>query len=166
MLLRVVNEPMNSGKALLMNRYVIVGLAAVGLLFGLVPTASAAVRPAVSCSQFGCDGQDPVASGCSNTAVTVASANIWNFDQTVLLGRVDMRWSNACHTNWARTVSFVNPGEPDAVIFRPGDGAHKDSGFGPDGGTVWSPMLYGQGMCTYAQGQISLMGQNQTGQVC
>jgi hypothetical protein len=121
---------------------------------------------AAGCSGFGCDGQDPVATGCANSAVTVASVNIWNWNQSVLLGRVDMRWSNSCHTNWARTVSYVNPGEPFAEINRTSDGAVKDSQFGADGGTVWSPLLYGQGKCTWAYGQISLMGSNQTGQVC
>lgn len=61
---------------------------------------------AAGCSGTGCNGKDPIAMGCSNDAYTVTSADIKNGSgQTI--GRVDLRWSPSCQTNWGRVVSYV-----------------------------------------------------------
>lgn len=78
------------------------------LMLGMVFTALGSATPAraASCSGTGCNGQDPIATGCNSDAYTVTSANIKNL-QNQVVGRVDLRWSPTCQTNWARAVSNV-----------------------------------------------------------
>lgn len=69
-------------------------------------TVFAAPRMAnVTCSGNGCNGQDPTATGCANTATTPLSAPVK--DGTLTLGTVYLRWSTACSTNWTKFVSNV-----------------------------------------------------------
>jgi hypothetical protein len=139
------------------------GATAVLVAGGLVTASSPA-----HASDLPYDGQDPVSSGCSNSAVTVATAPIKAGDGTVL-GRVDLRWSNACHTNWARTVSYgsiESYGAPVAYVTRTSDNKQYSSNYGAPGGTVWTPMVYGQALCVYATGGIDLAGFADTSQVC
>jgi hypothetical protein len=60
---------------------------------------------AVTCYGDYCSGKDPVATGCSADARTVAS------NVTVYGGAyryVQLRWSPTCKTNWTR-VNYVTP---------------------------------------------------------
>jgi hypothetical protein len=70
------------------------------LFFSTPPVAAA------GCSGTGCDGKDPVQMGCSGDAYTVNSADIRNSSNQVI-GRVDLRWSPSCKTNWGKVVSYV-----------------------------------------------------------
>lgn len=85
------------------TRFAGASLLVIGLaLVTIMPMASV---QAAGCSGTGCDGKDPMAMGCSGDAYTVTSANINSSGQTI--GRVDLRWSPNCQTNWGRVVSYV-----------------------------------------------------------
>ena len=54
---------------------------------------------AAGCKGASCDGKDPVAMGCSSTAVTAKSVKYSGpYDDLF----VDLRWSAICGTNWTR----------------------------------------------------------------
>jgi hypothetical protein len=82
-------------------------LAALPLLCPLLVAGSASAqtsqsgpsKPLASCSGSGCDNHDPVASGCDNDAVTIAS-------QTTGFGTLQLRWSTLCRTNWVRITDY------------------------------------------------------------
>jgi Protein of unknown function (DUF2690) len=89
-------------------------------LIGLAVTTSA---QAAGCSGIGCDGQDPTLTGCASSAYTVVSDYIYNSADTVI-GRVDLRYSPTCGTNWARTTSYIGAETLDAVVTRDDQGIH------------------------------------------
>jgi transcriptional regulator with XRE-family HTH domain len=68
-----------------------VPLAAVAL-FGMTPP----------CSGNGCNGQDPEISGCAKVSVTVDGRDIPEPKSDAVVGMVELRYSQACQTNWVR----------------------------------------------------------------
>ena len=56
----------------------------------------------VSCSGNGCNGQNPVTSGCDAGAKTIQTAVFSN-------SYVELRYSPTCGTNWGRVTSKVGP---------------------------------------------------------
>lgn len=84
-----------------MSRRRLVGVAgalvmAIGSMAAVASTASAA-----SCSGNGCNGLDPVATGCSNGSYTVLSGRYAG-------GLLELRWGPDCQTNWARFTPADN----------------------------------------------------------
>lgn len=76
------------------------------LLLAINGTAFAAPRIAnVTCSGQGCNGTWPDQTHCADDAITVLSANINTTTSTV--GKVELRWSPTCQTNWARVTSYI-----------------------------------------------------------
>src|SRR5438876_9566962 len=63
-------------------------------------------QPQVACSGRGCDGQDPITTGCDYDAYTVTSQDING------LGLVELRYSPTCGTNWARVTSYPSTAYP------------------------------------------------------
>lgn len=66
--------------------------------------------PSTSCSQAGCNGQDPVQMGCAADAYTVdaASASVPVYGGGVggsVTATVELRWSPSCQTNWAKMTT-------------------------------------------------------------
>ena len=59
-----------------------------------------ALRVRASCSGTGCNGQNPVTSGCDAGARTIQTAVFSN-------SFVELRYSPACGTNWGRVTSKV-----------------------------------------------------------
>lgn len=59
-------------------------------------------HPQVTCSADGCDGLDPVMTGCAADAYTVQTAVFSN-------SYVELRYSPTCKTNWGRVTSRVGP---------------------------------------------------------
>ena len=55
---------------------------------------------AVSCSGAGCDGKDPVDSGCAASAVNVGS-------QETRKGTFYLRYSRTCKTNWVHVGNYA-----------------------------------------------------------
>jgi Protein of unknown function (DUF2690) len=72
----------------------------------------------VSCFQYGCDFQDPAATGCDADAETLQDAPIIAVEggQDVTLGSVELRWSPTCQTNWARVTSTSGASSTNHVL--------------------------------------------------
>lgn len=73
--------------------------------------------PAVTCSRNGCTGLDPNATGCSADATTLLSKNIVN-SSGQSIGKIELRWSPTCQTNWARVTSFIGSAPLGASVER------------------------------------------------
>lgn len=78
---------------------------------------AAPFQPAVSCSQNGCTGQDPIATGCSASASTVLSTGIFNASNQ-RIGTINLRFSSVCQTNWAQVVSLIGAVPVAAAVVR------------------------------------------------
>ncbi|MEV0412564.1 DUF2690 domain-containing protein [Streptomyces sp. NPDC050448] len=75
------------------KKAVAVTTASIALALGLSGNASAAAY----------DGQDPISSGCANTAITAKSSAIYVGSTQV--GTIELRYSTACRTVWGRVRS-------------------------------------------------------------
>jgi hypothetical protein len=122
-----------------------------GILLVPAGAAQAAPSPGVmaSCSGHGCDHRDPAAAGCASGTTVADSA------QTAY-GRVEMRWSAACKTNWLRVPNL--PGGVSGLVFDITERAtgHYDvyrASTGP--GAHWGNMIYAP-RCAY--GTVVIMG--------
>lgn len=99
------------------------------LAFMIVPSSASS-----ECWGDWCSGRDPVATGCANGARTVASAPVVQSAVSAealgigvsfgggTVGRIELRWSDRCQTNWAR-LNLVT----DALIIS--IAATQDSGY-------------------------------------
>ena len=110
----------------------------------------------VSCSGNGCNGIDPNTTPCASGAVTVAGStrNIYRNGTSILIGQVELRWSAACGTNWAR-VSRSDGAVAEgmyATITRADGLSYTDfhTGFY----TIWSRMVYAPSQCASARGLV------------
>ncbi len=110
---------------------------------GILPgTATAATHQPVAVTCYGdyCSGQDPERSGCSADARTIPGT------RTSVYGTggdawVEIRWSDTCKTNWARTnISF---GSVRAI-----QQTGYTQGYSSNNGTLgWSKMIYSPQLC-------------------
>lgn len=94
---------------------------------------------AVSCSGYGCDGQDPVSTGCDSGAYTVASDPLKYDAGGSTIGWIDLRYSPTCGTNWARTRSNIGVQSLSASVSRPNSYTTHEVG---NYSTAWSGMVY------------------------
>jgi len=58
----------------------------------------------------GCNGQDPEISGCAKGSVTVDGNEIIDRAGRAVIGTVELRYSRACQTNWARVTRLCRDG--------------------------------------------------------
>lgn len=106
------------------------------------------------------DNTDPASTGCANTAQTVASAAIYDSSGTTELGYIELRYSTACQTIWARVTTFNGyvPGDrgaADATIHRNSDAAELTASFSYAGQTsVYTNQLNDSGVTSFAIGDI------------
>ena len=109
-----------------MRRSLLAALAmtlAAGVAF-LAPATASAATAAVSCSGYGCDGTDPSATGCAATAITAEQKDAYEANGSGYeIGYVQLRYSTACRTVWARLVVFY----PDPQIFEGQGSAFRNS---------------------------------------
>ncbi len=93
--------------------------------------------PRVTCSGDGCNGLDPIATGCANDAITVKTTGGTTSFRT---GTIELRYSPTCGTNWGRVVSSVGSVQLTVSIRRETD---KLFYFKVATGTIlWSPMIF------------------------
>ncbi len=127
-------------------------LTTIGLTVALVAGSSAGVAQAApTCQGNDCDYQDPMDSGCYADARTVESVPLVYRDEQV--GKVDLRWSPACQTNWTR-VTAEQPRWIMALLildYEPGLRHQAERAYGD---VVWSPMLYAPQVCAQAVGTL------------
>jgi len=113
---------------------------------------------AATCSGAGCNYQDPLATGCSADAVTVAHVQLpW------VAQRLELRWSPSCHTNWARMYLDTAPTWLRAIQPDRGDGLPRVTQMiGHNDIYSWSAMIYSPVLCVYADVQTAVWGRYRT----
>ena len=105
---------------------------------------------------MGCDGQDPVQTGCANSAYTIASDYIYRLG--IVIGRVDLRYSPTCETNWTRTISYMGPQTLDAVVTEEDIGYHLNE-YLDNVTNVYTDMIYAPSpICAQGLGIIYVNG--------
>ena len=102
------------------------------------------------------DGTDPIATGCANSAETVASKEVVLDGQDV--GDLQLRWSTTCKTNWGRFIDNSSGRWVDVYVYRQADnqwcGDQPGKGCNPgwwNASSVYSNQLYGCGYRTLAE---------------
>lgn len=121
------------------------------------PTAASATPGAVSCYGDYCSGQGPAATGCGADAITIAA-----LQDDRGSGRLELRWSPTCKTNWARwqqyptgwclncspldLLAVQDTGYTQSLVFSESDGGTPTQGGEPD----WTPMIYSPQHAVYA----------------
>ncbi|WP_132215040.1 DUF2690 domain-containing protein [Kribbella steppae] len=115
----------------------------------LVAPASTA---AAACA-YGCDGRDPIATGCAADARTVASAPVMSsqYPYGIRYGTINLRWSPSCQANWGQLV-LTNPNNPghwfrtiwiERWYGTSGVGwTRNEFTFSGTGSPIWGNMLY------------------------
>jgi Protein of unknown function (DUF2690) len=113
---------------------------------------------AAACWDRGCYGIDPQTSGCSANAYTVYPATPLKDSGGTTLGTVELRYSNSCGANWARTTGYsqYNPHAIWADIYN-NIGQHQPGDYnqGNPPLLLWSYMIGGAGESDYACGQLA-----------
>ncbi len=131
-------------RSLNIRHYVMAALAMAICSAALLVSAHSA--QAATCSGYGCDGKDPAATGCSSGAETVKSKYIEVYvaskESEERVGRLDLRYSPSCRTNWAR-VTFLQEGETfiETFIEREGESSSRQY-YGEKGSEVYGNMVY------------------------
>ena len=121
--------------------------ASIALAVGLTGSAGAAAY----------DNEDPIASGCANTAITARSTAI--YVNSTQVGTIELRYSTACRTVWGRVLSTGPYGH--AMLSRTSDWEWNDCGnlsWNSSLGkyTCYTAMLNDAGVESYARGSASM----------
>ncbi len=91
------------------------------------------------------DGKDPNTTGCDRDGRTVGY-------KYTSYGKVELRWSSKCKTNWTRVKSYRSSYYAYASLWRSSDSKQlSKSGYG----TIWTPMLYAPNDRACASGYIN-----------
>lgn len=126
------------------------------IISSLILFTAAMPAQAAGCSGMGCDGQDPVQTGCANSAYTIASDYIYRLG--IVIGRVDLRYSPTCETNWTRTISYMGPQTLDAVVTEEDIGYHLNE-YLDNVTNVYTDMIYAPSpICAQGLGIIYVNG--------
>lgn len=88
-----------------MKKRALLILTIISLISVLIISRSA---EAATCSGSSCNGQDPVATGCSSDAYAVNSRDIVD-ETSVILGTVYVVYSPTCQTVWSEVYSNYSP---------------------------------------------------------
>jgi hypothetical protein len=139
-------------------------LARIGMAFvvlagvAVLPLVAANPAMAATCSGYGCDYQDPVATGCASGSYTVSSAAVSR--NGVQYGTVDLRWSPTCQTNWSRVwvgAGGSNPNHYERYVWveRQSPSAYVGFDYYGDGSPVYGWMLYVPG-CAKAGASLQI----------
>ena len=110
-------------------------------------------NPVGTCQGEGCTGQKPELTGCDRDARTIRTAAVVSRDTGKQVGTVELRWSAACQTDWARVTSGVGVAALAATVTRD-DGTAEAITF--RGTSTWSPMVFvGGGAKAQATGWVN-----------
>lgn len=137
-------------------------LAALALI-GAAPVARAGGGCSEKKPDKGCDHQDPMTTGCYQDAQTVRSASIKDPAGSVI-GLEELRWSETCGTNWARTTIYSGSYVVRTAVARAPDYyANKDdvdeiTARAEGKSVMWSGMLFARDICTKARGVMDTEG--------
>jgi len=100
--------------------------------------------PHVTCSGNGCNGLDPVATGCARDGITVTGGTV-----TFRTGTIQLRYSPTCGTNWGRVFSNIGNAQLWASIRRDDGRFYFTVGSGT---RLWSPMVFARNVKAKACG--------------
>jgi len=151
-------------------RRALVSLAAGAMVLGSnADSALAGTVAAPGCSRFGCDGRDPVQTGCTAGAYTAATGYAYRSGQSMFGDNgiiIELRYSPRCGTNWTRLL-FTGSGAPwvgvDLEVIRSNGAGIYGSKTGEQWSysgrtqTLWGNMIYAPSP-TCAQGAASVDG--------
>lgn len=99
------------------------------------------------------DGLLPTTTGCDQDGSTVQYKYVTG-------GKIELRWSNRCKTNWTRVTPNSISANTTAKVVRSSDGrTYSYSG----NGTIYTPMVYAPSTTVCASGTIS---NSATGSIC
>ncbi|MEU9475244.1 DUF2690 domain-containing protein [Streptomyces sp. NPDC048191] len=106
------------------------------------------------------DGSDPSSTGCASGATTVESATVRNSQGSV--GTIELRYSVACHTAWARMTLNQTAGAcgnasagydcAHGFVTRNNDGRSYSCTIYQGQTQCYTPMVYDKGMTSFAEG--------------
>lgn len=147
------------------KRLLLLLLAAFVAVAGTLVTAGPA--QAATCSGYGCDGTDPIATGCASGTVTNTGTTYITNSAGQRLAYLELRYSVACGTNWGRITQVGSTSSIYVYAYRPSPYASTYT-YGGAGSNYYGDQLYGQGMtvCTVGQATDSATGQTYTAAVC
>ncbi|HWJ62357.1 MAG TPA: DUF2690 domain-containing protein [Acidimicrobiales bacterium] len=124
-------------------------VAAVALAGGLV---AAMASPA---NALAYDYTDPATTGCSATAITVASTAVIDSRNGANVGTVELRWSTACKTNWARVTRTDGQNALWSNVTVTRASTSDTTTFSAQGySSIYSDQLYGQGYVVCASAML------------
>jgi hypothetical protein len=124
--------------------FLAIALALAGLAPSPAPASAQTTRMTVGCYGDYCSGQDPEQSGCSADARTIVRTGVYGTGGTQW---VEIRWSDTCKTNWARTNVL---GTTLQAVQQTG----YTQGYSNNNGTyAWTKMIYSPVLCV--KGSIS-----------
>ncbi|MEV6115855.1 DUF2690 domain-containing protein [Streptomyces sp. NPDC052109] len=108
------------------------------------------------------DGSDPSSSGCAGGATTVETATVRN--GRAMLGTIELRYSTACHTAWARLTlnhrqsacGNASAGYEcaHAYVTRDNDGRSYSCTISQGQTQCYTPMVQDKGMTSFTQAGI------------
>lgn len=116
-----------------MKRRIASALVAAAVFGSLTYLPGAPAAAAVGCTGHQCSGLDPQTTGCAADGRTIFRTPVYGTGGT---SWVEIRWSDACQTNWARTNGV-----------RPNIKAVQDTGYtrgyrANNGAYSWTEMIY------------------------
>jgi Protein of unknown function (DUF2690) len=115
----------------------------------LMPAGSA---QAATCSGFGCDGRDPIATGCASGTVTNTGTTYIYNSAGQALAYLELRYGVGCATNWGRITRVGSARSIYVSVYRPSPYASTSS-YGGTGSSYYGDQLYGSSMTVCAVGQ-------------
>lgn len=121
----------------------------------LALTAGLAVPASAASAKY--DGKDPKTYGCDASAKTVDSKSVKASDGT-LLGTIELRYSTACRTVWAKvtslqSVSSFGNGAEASIVRKDGTTLTYKC---VSGKSCYTPMLDDKNTSSYAHGDITI----------
>ena len=87
----------------MMKRQLLMVLVAV--VFGLLTEIPVAPAAAATCSGSGCNGLNPITTGCSTGAYVVSETDIYDGFSNDYIGGVQLWWSPTCQAAWSTVLS-------------------------------------------------------------
>ncbi|HEY2579312.1 MAG TPA: DUF2690 domain-containing protein [Streptosporangiaceae bacterium] len=114
---------------------------------------AAGLTAAVSCSGYGCDGQNPYGSGCFTGSKVIDDVLLTSPGGTSYGPRVRLWYSPACHTVWASMYDAPYEGAEgpgDADIHRNSDNSRYDCSVPLNDSSCYTNMLYDGGVTSHA----------------
>nr|MDT0660383.1 DUF2690 domain-containing protein [Micromonospora sp. DSM 115978] len=109
---------------------------------------------AATCSGYGCDGTDPIDTGCSSGAQNATRYPRYIMDGNKTVAMVELRWSPSCKTNWGKISNYVQrTNEVKVHVYRVSPQATTPE-YGGTGEQYYGDQLNGDGMTVCAVGKV------------